>query len=620
MAEAPAAAPPVRATPDSLREVMASRELANLTGPLGSGKSRLAAGLRPATLLDLARPGAVERLPAALAEDTAGPLVVDGADGGPVLSALEPLRLRSPGGRPVLVVSRRPLLARRGWAGTGIAVLETGPWPDARIRRLAAVARVTDPRCRELVVRLAAGNPLIADAACRAVHAGAPPTAVGAVADGAAREIMGRLTRERPAGPWQQALVRLAAVWSADEELLDADPDLFDALAGLSPVVPTELGLTLAEPFRGVIELAHRWRRPAAHRGARSRALAHRKESLAAEPAAHRRSRLAEGIMALADDDAVRETMFPVSVTRDVIHSAAPDDADAIGALMRQWARHGGLDVRWTDRMVERWLVDDPASFQLVRDDRGRIIGLMNTQHVTERTMRGVEPLLQQHTDRLLGRPRGTGVWLLGAAYCPDRGAHAHLLRGLLRQVIAGGLLLTVSTPNPDYQRLLRGLRFQCHGTTTDDVYRCGRKPEIHSQDFGSAALPDWTERLARAPGTGGGTGGGQRPTGQEVARALAGIADPARLAESPLLSSPRPRTVAELGEDLREGVLRLADSEVREEAEAGWILRHYYLGRPRTHLQLARQLHISRATYFRRLRHGLDLVGGGLTTERSAP
>ncbi|PWS45775.1 hypothetical protein DKT74_08540, partial [Streptomyces sp. ZEA17I] len=342
-------------------------------------------------------------------------------------------------------------------------------------------------------------------------------TAAGAVADGAAREIVERLSRERPTGPWQQALVRLATVWSADEELLDAETELFDTLAGLSPVVPTELGLTLTEPFRGVIELAHRWRRPAAHRGTWARALAHRKKLLADEPSADRRSRLTEGIIALADDDAVRETMFPISVTRDVIHTATPDDADAIGTLMRQWARQGGLDTRWTDRLVERWLVDDPASFQLIRDGGDRIIGLTNTQQVTERTVNCVEPLLQQHTDRLLDRPRGTGGWLLGAAYCPDRGAHAHLLRGLLRQVIMGGLLLTVSTPNPDYQRLLRGLRFQRHGTTTDDVYRCGRKPEIFSQDFGSAALPDWTERLARASGV----RRGPRPTGQEVARAL---------------------------------------------------------------------------------------------------
>ncbi|PWS44319.1 hypothetical protein DKT74_11910, partial [Streptomyces sp. ZEA17I] len=79
MADAPAAAPPVQATPHSLREVVASRDLANLTGPLGSGKSRLVAGLGSVSLLDLDRPGALERLPAALVEPTSAPLVVDSA-------------------------------------------------------------------------------------------------------------------------------------------------------------------------------------------------------------------------------------------------------------------------------------------------------------------------------------------------------------------------------------------------------------------------------------------------------------------------------------------------------------------------------------------------------------
>lgn len=130
MAEAPAAAAPVQATPNSLREVVASRDLASLTGPLGSGKSRLVAGLGPVSLLDLDRPGALERLPTALAEDTPAPLVVDSADDDRALAALEPLRLRQPGsGRPVLVVSRRSLLARQGWADTG-----SRSWRPARGR------------------------------------------------------------------------------------------------------------------------------------------------------------------------------------------------------------------------------------------------------------------------------------------------------------------------------------------------------------------------------------------------------------------------------------------------------------------------------------------------------
>lgn len=94
MAEAPAAAAPEQATPNSLREAVASRDLANLTGPLGSGKSRLVAGLGPVSLVDLDRPGALERLPTALAEDTPAPLVVDSADDDRALAALEPLRLR----------------------------------------------------------------------------------------------------------------------------------------------------------------------------------------------------------------------------------------------------------------------------------------------------------------------------------------------------------------------------------------------------------------------------------------------------------------------------------------------------------------------------------------------
>ncbi|MEU7897466.1 hypothetical protein AB0B45_31975 [Nonomuraea sp. NPDC049152] len=106
--------------------------------------------------------------------------------------------------------------------------------------------------------------------------------------------------------------------------------------------------------------------------------------------------------------------------------------------------------------------------------------------------------------------------------------------------------------------------------------------------------------------------------TGRDVGWALAHIRDQARLADSPLLSCARTATVKDLQEWLRDAVRTLEDGDSPEDAEAGWILRHYYLGRPRTHQQLARQLHISRATYFRRLHHGLDTLGRLLSTENS--
>jgi hypothetical protein len=610
MAVARTAAPPSSATSD-VRNALARHGLVNLTGPLGSGKSYLAARIPSAHVVDLTRRDAAEAVSAALTEHTRDVLVLDGADGDRALAALDPLRHRSGGGtRPVLVTSRRPLAASPGWTGAGAAVCEISPWEDTRIRDLAASAGLCDARSQDLVIRLAAGNPLIATAACRALLTGTPPTAPGAVAHHVSREFAQRLSREQPADRWRDALTRLATMWCGDEELLDTRPRLFDELSALSVVTTTEYGIGVAEPFRTVLELAHRWRRPTRHRSVRAAALAHRQRLLAEEEDAEERCRQAEGIMALSSDDVVRDVLFPAGGQRPVtVRTATCDDADDIGALMHEWARQGGMDTRRTDRLVEQWLRDDPASFQLLRDGDGRVSGLVNTIHVAEHTLNSVEPLLQQHTDRLLGRQRQRrrAGWLLGAAYCPDRAAHARLLRHLLRQVIADGLLLTVSTPNPHYQRLLDALRFQRHGATKDDVYRCGRRPQIYSQDFAADALSGWTRKLAATSAK---ASPSPAATGQDVAQALADLANPVRLADSPLLSHAGCSTVAELQERLRQAVRTLADSDVREDAEAGWILSHYYLGRRRTHHQLAVNLHLSRATYFRRLHHGLDAVG----------
>ncbi|MFD4033355.1 hypothetical protein ACFWVP_23310 [Streptomyces sp. NPDC058637] len=611
-AEATTAGVPARATPDVLRDAVRSHRLVNLTGPLGSGKSWLVSRLPSARVLDLSRGDAPDSVRAALGEHTDRPLVLDSADGPEALAVLEHVRLARdayPG--PLLLVSRRSLLAQPGWTLSGATVIEAAPWPDDRIARLAADAQLTDPAARDLVVRLAGGNPLIAGAACRALHAGAAPDAPGAVADQVAQEITERLSREQPAHRWQHALEKLATMWGGDRELLGAGQELFDTLGGLSLVTRTELGLSVLEPFRGVIDQAHRWRRPAAHSGSRSRALTHRRRQLAAETTVARRSRLAEGTMALSDDTVIRETLFPASATDGAIQTAVPGDADDIGGLMHRWARQGGMDTRRTERLVEQWLHDDPAGFRLARNGDGRAVGVMGLVRVADRTVGSMEPLLQQHTDRLMGGRR-TQSLVLGAAYCPERGLHARLLRDLLHHVMANGLLLTVSTPNPHYQQLLTGLRFQQHGTTTDDVYRCGRKPEIYSQDFGLDAITDWVGRLALGPGP----GGPLHPTGPDVGQALAHITDADWLAHSPLLRPPRTATAEDLREALRDGVRVLADSVVPEDAEAGWILLHYYLGRPQTHQQLARRLHMSRATYFRRLRHGLDLLGRRLTAD----
>ncbi|MFI7276873.1 hypothetical protein [Streptomyces sp. NPDC049879] len=602
--------------PAALRAALAAHPLVNLTGPLGSGKSWLAARLPDADVTDLSGPDPRATLHAAL--DAPGDprrlLVLDGLDGADAqaaASALATPAARPP--RPLLLLTRRPLLAHPAWMHTAPATVPLPQWSDDRLGRLPAAAGLHDPRARRLATGMAGGNPLVATAVCRALHAGTPPDTPGAVADQVAGELLHRLAAEAPGRHWHRSLFLLATLGAGDEVLLRGGPEAFDTLAALSIVSRDPLGLTVDEPFRHVIELAHQWRRPGPHRSARKRALTYRAGQLARTADHRTREELTLQGLFLSGVPELRDTIFPPSRPAAAVTAAVPGDADAIGRLMRRWADHGGLDARRTDRLVERWLGSDVSGFHLVRDRDSRLAGLAWLPRVERRTVGAVEPLLQQHTEPLLTeQPDDPGGLFLGAAYCPDPALHAHLLRYILRQAMTRPTRLLVSTPSPAYQRLLNGLRFQAHGAIRDDVYRCGRRPLVFSHDFAGDDMTHWLTRLAPLVPDPADGPPGPSPIG-EIADALAHVRDPGRLAHSPLLGTPRTPTPQALGTWLADAVQALADSDDPTDAEAGWILRHYYFGPPRTHQQLAGRLHLSRATYFRRLRHGLTLLGDHL-------
>ncbi|WP_230423508.1 hypothetical protein [Streptomyces radicis] len=630
MGETPPPSSPYPATPEGVRAALAAHPVVNLTGPLGSGKSWLAGRIGAATVLDLAPPdlaplaspdlapsGAGDAVRAALADDTRDPLVLDGVDAPAAVAAVAPVRTGARVRRPVLLVSRRPLLRHPEWTLSAIPTLTVRPWPDGHIDALAAAAQLTDPGARRLVVRLAAGNPLLAAAACRALHAGAAPDAPGAVADRMAGEIVGRLARELPDRRLRRDLPLLATVGAGDETLLRARGERFDALSALSVVTRTPLGLAVTEPFRHIVELAHQWRRPTTHRATRTRAFGYRKKLISATTDVAQRAALMEESLFLTGVTGLRETLFPAARPSATVDAASPADADDIGRMMRRWAQHGGLDPRRTDALADRWVRADIGGFRLVRDTNGQLAGFAGLFDVNARTVTDIEPLFQQHADRLLApsaEPGGPGGLFLGVAFCPDAALHARLLRYILRQTMSRPTRLLVSTPTPQYQSLLDELRFEDHGATVDDVYRCGRRPMVFSQDFRGEALPAWLERLGSADAAG--TGAESRTIGAEVAHALAHLGDHRELAKSPLLSAPRTPTTAALSRWLRDAVQELCDSADPGEAEAGWILRRYHLGPPRTHQQLATQLHLSRATYFRRLQHGLNVLAARLFAE----
>ncbi|MER7830346.1 hypothetical protein [Streptomyces sp. NPDC095602] len=98
------------------------------------------------------------------------------------------------------------------------------------------------------------------------------------------------------------------------------------------------------------------------------------------------------------------------------------------------------------------------------------------------------------------------------------------------------------------------------------------------------------------------------------MARALSRIGDPRALAESRLVGTPVTPTVSSLRTWLRDAVLEPGADGSPADAEAGAILQAY-LGGAANHHQVAVRLHLSRATYFRRLRRGHATLATRLAT-----
>ncbi|MBH5335157.1 hypothetical protein IHE55_10250 [Streptomyces pactum] len=537
-----------------------------------------------------------------------GLVVVDGVDTAARAALLHDVVAELPGCPRLLVVGRRPLRSWAGWTGSGVVTVPLDPLPGHAVDALARAAGITEPETRALVVRLAGGVPLLAAAACRAVHAGASPGTPGAVADRIAEELVQRLAHELPGRRRQHALRLLATVGAADEKLLGGGPELFAALGRLSVVAPAPSGLTLREPYRHVLELAYRWRRPTAHRAAAERAAAYRRELLTEAVTSAEQAELTEQGLFLTGDPELRRALFPPLESAARIGPAREAEADDIGRLMHAWALRGGFATRRALHLTERWVAHGVSSFHVARDREGRPVGLAGLLPISERTADGAEPLLQQYTGAVVDRG-DDGALLLGAAYCPDPATHARLLRHILRRAVAARHLV-VSTASPDYQALVRTLGFRPHGSLRDDIYRCGRRPEVYSNDFTPAALPWWLRRLGAEPAA-----GPQEETVADVAWALSRIRDPGALATSRLVGSPATPTVSALQAWLYEAVLELGTAEEQADAEAGAILQSYYLGRAGNHHRVATRLHLSRATYFRRLRRGLEVLATRLAS-----
>ncbi|MBO4273751.1 hypothetical protein [Microbispora triticiradicis] len=513
---------------------------------------------------------------------------------------------RTPGAVTIVVASRRPLLARPGWPG-GLVTVTVDPWSDGEIGELAGRLGIADPHRREVVVRLAGGIPLIAETLCRALHRGIAAELPGALADQVVQEVRRRLTRESSAPGLVESLGGLASIGQGDEELLG--PEAFARLGELSIVVPGACGLAVEEPYRTLFELAHRWRAPLTHRARVTAALAHHRQLPAAIAGDPGLGAVVERFLFLSSEPGLRDALFPPRREETSIRPATEADADDVGLLVHRWARRGGLDVRRCERVVGPWLEAAPEGFHLIRDRDDRALGVMTLLPVSARTAGVIEPLLERHTEELTA----AGGVFIGMGVCDESrpGAHAALLRHTMAVGVASGHMV-VSTWWPPYQRLVGALGFRHHGDTADDVYGSGRPCQIHARPFAGDQLPEWIDRLT---GPGVQAPPERRWLAAQVRRALEQLHDAAALARSPLLPLFGDQGVGSLREWLHAAVEEMSAAAAPEEAEAGEILRRCYVRRRGGHTVIAHQMHLSRATYYRRLNRALTMLAERLPT-----
>ncbi|KAA9379199.1 hypothetical protein F5972_13535 [Microbispora cellulosiformans] len=576
--------------------------IVNVVGPLGVGKSRLLATLSSG-FVDLSR------TPDEVHLSGGAPLAVDGVDTDRRADAVSRFLDRAGHGR-FLIASRLPLAARPRWAHRPIVTVELRPWSPAGIRGLARALGVPDPAHADLVVRLSGGIPLIADSLCRAILRGGEPGPEGALADAAATEVLRRLSAESRGLP-PGALPIVAAVDGADEDLLTALVRLpsraFSRLRRLSVIRPDRHGLTVAEPYRTLFDLAYRWRHPVLRDEMAARAAEHRHRQLAHAADPPLRARIADQVLYLSGRRRARRDLYADERGEFSVRRAADGDDEAIGRLLRLWGEAEGLAERQVDRMRDLWLSGADHGFHLAVDSDDHAVGMTNLTPLDPDAAPALEPLLQQYADTVLNLGRCGSV--VGMLAVEPRFARAQpaLVRHILTTGMAGGGLV-VSTPWIPYQEMAARFGLRRIGDTRHDVYRCGRPSALYARTFTEQNMSAWLRRM-RDPRS---EGPGQ--TAELVRTALRGIRTQART------SAAGPRPEPALADLMRQAVEALASSASAVDAEAGEILRLYYLTRAGGHDLLAHRLHLSRATYFRRLEYGIGKVAEAVSRALTAP
>ena len=558
-------------------------------------------------------PGALEAALAGAEDDPAPLLIFDtwermAAADGFLRGRLLP---RLPERTVAVIASRTPPAAewfQEGWEQV-VLELPVAPLPLLDARRLVAARGISDRALADHVVRWAQGSPLAltlgADAA--RVDPELDPARIERNPD-VVRALIRRLDRAE-LDPAHQDVAAVAAIARAvDATLLaavlpEADAQAGEAwLAGLTFAERLGARITLHELVRRAMRTDLRARNPEREAELRTRLADH----------LHERGLLVD-LAELVEDPAVRWGFGADGSVDYRVDGVRDEDAETVRAAL---ARELGSDEWWQD--MAPFFAEAPEHVTVARDPGDRPVGVCIAT-----TPRSASPIAER--DPLLGprlehaRARAAHgdalVWRdsLDLVSLGDPGSRvlAVLNTAAVLRTGAGSLrfsYLPIDPANPQAVRFAEGVGARREPEL--DAHVGGRVVECHVLDHGPSGLLGLIrDQVHREAGVAVAASPRRQASADDVRDALRRAHEPTALAASPLARGTDPAERAASVRELLDRAATEAFGESPEEELLRRILRRGYLDEDAAHELAMRECHVSRATYFRRLKEASDRV-----------
>jgi hypothetical protein len=508
--------------------------------------------------------------------------------------------------RAIVAVARRGLPEAswfaRGWE-TVVRELELGPLSPEESRELLRLAGVEDQGLVEEAILWSGGSPLALALSAEPGARWRPASEGGGPADpGVVRALVRRLAGSELEGAQfavlgVAAIARLTTVDLLRHVLPETNAErAYQWLASPTFTEPLGDGVTLHDLVGKALRADLRRRDPSRQHELRRRIA----DYLHARAVAGN-FLLSIDLAHLIENPAIRWGYSWEGSVRYRIDSVRPGDAEAVRAVLAERG-HGGW---WP--LLERFFDEAPARIGIARDMEERLAGYLVS--VTPRnapSFAADDPLLGPWLAHAHSRsPSGNAVLWHDAVDLAERGSGVQAMLG-----VAGIMQSGLTNPRLAYlpirPRLPEALEFArvlgARHVPELDLQLAGVQVECHLLDYGPGGLLGaqrdvvYAEVGLRPPGA--------PPIDVEVVRqTLRDLSVPSRLAASELASGDALEERAESVRALLTDAAEHAFGETGDEVLLRRVLIRGYLDPAPSHELAAKELNLSRAAYFRRLR-----------------